>query len=95
MRAKAPTIHSNGTALTTLLTDIGTALETGRAFRHALAATMPNGRDFYPQGGDAMLVAMHEHNKRVRDVDACLRELMDIAEQIVDQKPDTGIRGAV
>lgn len=77
-----PTIHINGTskeALSEALCEAYAALEqAGRK----LAATYPNGRDYYPQGPDAISAAMREHETRMRKLREIIKEIEQIAEAI-------------
>jgi hypothetical protein len=75
-----PTVHLNGTSreeLSRLYQEAYTAIgEAGRA----LAKAYPNGRDYYPQGADAINKAMREHEARMRK----LKEVQDEIEQIAE-----------
>lgn len=81
-----PTIHLNGTAPEALYESACDALGTLRAAIKAVEATAPNGRDYYPQGDRAILLANYEHAERLR----CLREVVDeletLAEHIADAR---------
>lgn len=62
---KFPTIHLNGTGGEALMSDL---IETNNALRAAIAALekmAPNGRDYYPQGNDAISEASKEHRARI------------------------------
>lgn len=60
-----PTIHMNGDRLETLVQGYRDALEAlGLAIEKVLE-TAPNGRNFYPQGDDAIHRAIEEHHERV------------------------------
>ena len=52
-----PTIHLNGTDPKTLLGDAINAMDALRTAIEALDKTAPNGRDYYPQGSDALGLA--------------------------------------
>ncbi len=61
---RAPMVHLNGTSQQSLLDayeDAATAVS--RAI-DALAATAPNGRDYYPLGDNALREALAEHRAR-------------------------------
>jgi len=80
---RIPSIHLNGTSQKELF---GGYLEAARAVRaaiEAVQATGPNGRDYYPQGGDALHDAIAEHASRVQKLRSVLSELETIAEAIV------------
>ena len=77
-----PTIHSNGTskdALVTQLCDAGAAVND--AIR-ALAEATPSGRDYYPQGPDALKRAMVQHEARMEALRGVLNELQTLVERI-------------
>ena len=71
-----PTIHLNGTHPAQLLEDLNTA---HGALQAALAAmrlwAAPNGRDYYPQGGDAFRNAVAEHESRLERLDSVMQEI--------------------
>lgn len=70
-----PTIHKNGTGKVVL---VGALLEASEALDlayDALKATAPNGRDYYPQGAEAMRRATAEHVGRLERVAAVKREI--------------------
>lgn len=77
-----PTVHLNGTsreALVAQLRQAGTAL---LAARHALENAAPHGRDYYPQGDEAIVQATAEHRSRLRRIDAIYEEIMMIWSRI-------------
>lgn len=70
-----PTIHLNGTSserLIDALCDASAALDAAYV---AIKQTAPNGRDYYPQGPDALRIATEEHSARLRAVDAVKAEI--------------------
>jgi hypothetical protein len=78
-----PTVHLNGTAGDVLLSQVEGA---GAALRKALNAIEdagPNGRDYYPQGPNAIETARREHASRVERVRAVLDEFEAMHEAIV------------
>lgn len=70
-----PTIHHNGTAKPSLIDALCAASAALDAAYNALKQTAPNGRDFYPQGPDAIRNATEEHLDRLRRVDAVKSEI--------------------
>lgn len=81
---KVPTIHLNGTSrgeLERQLADVGVA---ARNFIEALGEAAPNGRDYYPQGNDAIKEAIKEHCNRVDLVKKVLDEITEIYSAVVD-----------
>lgn len=80
-----PTVHLNGTSAENLIRPL---IEARRALRHALQAvdeTAPNGRDYYPQGDDAIGVATREHLRRLDRIQAVSRELDELLEGVQEQ----------
>lgn len=80
-----PTIHLNGTDATTLLGDAINAMDALRNAIEALDKTAPNGRDYYPQGSDALGLAFGEYLLRRDSLCNVLKELERIAEYLSDK----------
>ncbi len=59
-----PTIHLNGTSRQALLQQARAATKALDEAIDALRVMSPNGRDFYPQGDDAIRDAIREHAAR-------------------------------
>ena len=74
-----PTIHSNGSSKADLFDRYWTALLAVEAAIDAVAQTGPNGRDYYPQGDDALRQAMAEHRDRLLRLRAVADELNALA----------------
>ena len=77
-----PTIHRNGTHAGDLLEGV---LDAKLAINDAIAKlreAMPNGRDYYPQGNDAINQALREHAAREQRLSDVIAELDQIAEHI-------------
>jgi hypothetical protein len=77
-----PTIHLNGTSRDALLEQ---ATDAGNAIRQAMKAVEdaePNGRDYYPQGSDALSKAQKEHVARLVKLRSVYDEYAAIAEDI-------------
>lgn len=75
----APTIHLNGTSRESLLEALETAYrKLGEAY-DALKQTAPNGRDYYPQGPNAIGQATSEHFARLKRIDEVRDELEALA----------------
>lgn len=75
----APTIHSNGTAKQDLMDGLLKAHDAVGAALKLVAATMPNGRDYYTQGDWAFKAATDEHTARVLKLSQVKNELMAMA----------------
>ena len=80
-----PTIHLNGTDPRDLLQDVLDALTAIREAIRALDKTAPNGRDYYPQGSDALGLAHGEYFDRREHLCVVVRELEQIAEYLSDK----------
>jgi hypothetical protein len=65
-----PTIHLNGTSKAALVDDLCEASAAIDAAYQSLKKCAPNGRDYYPQGPDALKAATDEHMGRLRALDA-------------------------
>jgi hypothetical protein len=61
-----PTVHLNGTSREELCLQLQRADDALLAAYEALSATAPHGRDYYPQGEDAIVKATAEHRSRLR-----------------------------
>lgn len=79
---KIPTIHLNGTSKDALLDALAEALVALFNAERALEATAPNGRDYYPQGPDALTIAAREHRTRVDALVKVRHELVALMEAI-------------
>jgi len=80
-----PTVHLNGTASEDLIEQL---CDVSRALAEAIAVMQkaaPNGRDYYPQGPEAIKKALAEHAARLEMVDAVQREIEMLAERIEEQ----------
>lgn len=83
---RIPTVHLNGTGKEELAEQV---LHAGSMLRLAITAmesAAPNGRDYYPQGPDAIREAQEEHRDRVRRVQAVRDELCAMWEGITSQE---------
>jgi hypothetical protein len=79
-----PTIHRNGTGRDQLLEQV---LEAGHKVYEALKAleaASPNGRDYYPQGPDAINTAVQEYTVRVYKLKEVWDDLQELAIHISD-----------
>ncbi len=79
-----PTIHGNGTSAEALTGALETASNALRVAAKALDETAPNGRDYYPQGPDAINKAGKEHRARADCIKRVQDELMAIWEHIAN-----------
>lgn len=79
-----PSVHLNGTSRESLMDQVEKA---ERAVRNALMSlyeTAPNGRDYYPQGNDALKAAQRQHDSRVGRLLVVANELGELALGIAD-----------
>ena len=74
-----PTVHLNGTSPESLFEQAQKAHAALQAAFDALCDMQPNGRDYYPQGEDAIGRARKEHGERMAKVSAVLLEVQEIA----------------
>lgn len=82
-----PTIHLNGTSHYELLAQHCTALDAIDRAIGAVQKAAPNGRDFYPQGQDAILTAIREHKSRLDRLQVLRKEVYDLAFAINEAAP--------
>jgi len=79
-----PTVHLNGSSPKNLYED---AVEARRAVEDALEklrAVVPNGRDYYPQGPDAINTAQEQYWAMRQKLQEVSDELLEHAGNIVD-----------
>jgi hypothetical protein len=77
-----PTIHLNGTSKAALLEDWEKAHEALTLGLRLLCQAAPNGRDYYPQGPEAIHKAQIEHCDRVQKIRNVLKDLEELSESI-------------
>jgi len=78
-----PTIHLNGTSKHALLEQLCEAINAIHEAGKKLAAAYPNGRDFYLQGPNAIVVALRQHDARMQKLKDVATELETIAEALL------------
>ncbi len=83
-----PTIHLNGTSAKDLLEQYRAAMEAISAAGDALAKCGPNGRDYYPQGPEAVGKAIDEHRSRRQRLEAIYDEITELAIHCADAAQD-------
>lgn len=77
-----PTIHPNGTSREQLVAQLTAVTGHLEAARKALKNACPNGRDYYPQGPDAMEQAVKRHDSWGWMLRKLTDEIVDLAEAI-------------
>jgi ferredoxin-NADP reductase len=75
-----PSIHLNGTSAEALAKGYEDAAQAVWTAVKALEEAAPNGRDYYPQGPDAMMQATKEHLVRLDSMRKVYDELQDLYE---------------
>lgn len=83
-----PTIHLNGTGAKTLYKKYHEAWKAAHAARESLVQATCNGRDFYPQGDHACIMARKERDEHLANIysliaylEAWLETALDSIEQ--------------
>lgn len=79
-----PTIHLNGSSPETLAEGYRTVRYALEGAYNALSATAPHGRDYYPQGPDALRAATGEHAERLRAIEALIVQISKLEEHCRD-----------
>jgi hypothetical protein len=82
---RTPTIHMNGSNPETLLEGLTGAYRAVDAAMRALDEAAPNGRDYYPQGPDAVQEATREHQLRAAKLRSVREELQELVVSVQDQ----------
>jgi hypothetical protein len=77
-----PTVHLNGTSRAELLDGVTAAAQAIDRAMDKLADAWPNGRDYYPQEGNARERAAEWYTERALALRTIRDELMQIAEAI-------------
>ena len=75
-----PTIHLNGSGAESLRDGYIAAGEALNDALRKLKETDPNGRDYYPQGDDAIRQASNEHCLRLNKLTHVIEEIQALAE---------------
>ncbi len=79
-----PTIHMNGTSRMSLLEGYMDVLVALQEAMDALAKATPNGRDYYPQGPEAILVAQTQHREQMVRLESVAEELMQTLSHLTE-----------
>ena len=73
-----PTIHMNGSSVHDLSACLENAYAALRVAMEKLEECAPNGRDYYPQGNNAINQAMAEHYGRTKAILEIMRQLGEL-----------------
>lgn len=79
---KTPTVHINGTSQKDLLAQLQTVYRACAVAQQALAAATPNGRDYYPQGPEALRQALAAHQARCQAIAAVQADMVALATEL-------------
>ena len=79
MTLTLPTIHNNGTSPEDLAKGFLDGMRAISAAADLLCNAGPNGRDYYPQGSEALPAAITEHRSRLVRLEAIRLELETLA----------------
>ncbi len=74
-----PTIHSNGTSRIRLVESLCEVSNKLNDAYESMREAAPNGRDYYPQGPEALQQATREHLDRMRRLDEIKAEVDALA----------------
>ena len=79
---RIPTVHLNGTSKRQLLHQFAESAIAIQNAMDVLSYNAPHGRDYYPQGEEAIEEALAEHRARISKLNAVRIELLDIAQAV-------------
>ncbi len=85
---KIPTVHLNGDSKKTLLRVYCESMNAIQVAIEKTAETYPNGRNFYPQGSDAIGKAEIEHSIRMAKLRAVYAEIQEIMVAIYEGRTE-------
>ncbi len=80
-----PTIHMNGTSQNSLTDGYMNALNAVQTAMDTLARVVPHGRDYYPQGPEAILLAQTQHREHMGRLNSVVEDLSQIVMHIIRQ----------
>jgi hypothetical protein len=81
-KTTVPTVHLNGTPAKSLFDGLQATLEALHEAQRRMAEAGPNGRDYYPQGPQAMTAVMEQHEQRHLDLNRMMRELEEMRDHV-------------
>lgn len=80
-----PTIHTNGTARADLIVQYEEVYRAASELLEALSQACPNGRDYYPQGDNAVHTAIAEHSARCVAVQKLRDDMLALTDHAYDK----------
>ena len=83
----APTVHLNGTSANELKDQYAGACDGLTDALERLKACAPHGRDYYPQGAGAYVLASHYHREAMIQLTAIYEDLVGVLNNIHEQTP--------
>lgn len=81
-----PSIHLNGTSAQSLAEQYSHAVTAVDKAIRCIEENGPNGRDYYPQGNDAMGIASREHAARCAKLTEVRDELRELMHHCLDEQ---------
>ncbi len=81
-----PTVHLNGTSRNSLVQQRIDLIDALENVEKAIALAWPHGRDYYPQGPDALFVAQRAWTKRMNVINTLREEITEESQRIFDQE---------
>jgi len=81
-----PTVHLNGTSRESLVQQRLTLIDALRDVEKAIGQAWPHGRDYYPQGPDALSAAQQVWHERANIVSDLRDEIIEESQGIFDQE---------
>lgn len=79
-----PTVHVNGTTRNRLVEQMESAVRALDEAIHRAREAEPNGRDYYPQGDEAIRLAVDQHGRRLRVLHEIRDEYAKIWEALIE-----------
>ncbi|HEX6732009.1 MAG TPA: hypothetical protein VF074_18475 [Pyrinomonadaceae bacterium] len=79
---RVPTIHINGTSVTDLSAAYAEAYTMMNRAIEVVDQTVPNARDYYPQGDTAYSEARCEHTERMRKLVSVRNDMLTLFEAV-------------
>jgi hypothetical protein len=91
---RKPTVHLNGTSPDALFEQLANVNGAIRKAISTLQEAAPHGRDYYPQGDNAINEATKEHLDRIARLRSVMSEIEELAEHVADARDARAARKA-